>query len=84
MCLDYPTCASSKLDVGNQQFSLSQFNYGSGTVLSNSNYFLDVNLVKATSYPSNSSLSIYWGIAVPTNQPKGTYTGQNTISAIAN
>ena len=45
---------------------------------------LDINLAKPTSNPSDSSQIIYWGINIPTLQAQGIYTGQNTISAVAN
>jgi hypothetical protein len=84
MCTDHPTCAGSVLDVENQEYSTSPFTFGSGTILTTLNHFLDVNISKPTANPSNATQTLYWGLSIPGGQSKGNYTGQNTISAVGN
>jgi hypothetical protein len=82
MCTDFPACSASSFAVTYQQYSLSSFNYGSGTSLTSSSVKLDINLTKPTSAPSSSSTSLYWGIEIPSIQGVGTYSGENTIAAV--
>jgi hypothetical protein len=84
MCTDHPTCTGSILEVENQEYSISPFTYGTGTILTTLNQFLDVNISKPTENPSNSTLNLYWGLSIPGGQNNGTYTGQNTISGVSN
>lgn len=81
MCLDYPTCSSSTIGVGYQEYSSTTFTYGSGTDLTSSYVGLTINLVKNTSSSSSSSTDIYWGIGIPTGISLGSYTGKNYLTA---
>jgi len=73
--------------VGSQEYSSSSALVHSGglgtdvVVSPGANYNFDLD--KPVSHPSTSSDDIYWSILVPNNQPSGTYTGTNTISAVA-
>ena len=82
MCTDYPTCSVNIIPEINQQYSLTTFTYGSGTILDYLNQFVDANIAKPTANPSNQTKTIYWGIAIPGGAVKGDYTGQNTVSAV--
>ncbi len=82
MCTDYPTCSGDKITVGNQEFAASGFTYGNGRDLSVSTYDLDINIVKSTVIPSNSTGTVYWIIGIPALTPFGDYTGINTIISI--
>jgi hypothetical protein len=83
LCPDYPTCAGETIPVGNQEYKGAAFTYGSGTDLTGSAVTMQLNLTKPTTSPSNSSGTIYWGIAIPTLSTLGMYTGQNTVLAVA-
>lgn len=80
MCPDYPTCASTTINVDNQEYSLSTFSYGAGTELSLTPTLLDINLNKSTVSPSSSTDLIYWRLGVPVVQGTGVYSGLNYIT----
>jgi len=76
-----------EIALGNQEYSSNSSLVHSGglgtdvVVSPGANYNLD--LVKPTAYPSNSSDDIYWSILIPDDQQTGLYTGTTTISAVA-
>jgi hypothetical protein len=83
MCTNYPTCSGSQIAVGNQEYSLTSFSYGSGTALTSSLANLDTNIPKSSVIPSNSLAYIYWILGVPPETLPAVYTGLNTIVSIA-
>lgn len=82
MCVDYPTCASYSIDVGQQEYSMTGFTYGSGTDLTTTDSRLQLNLSKSTSSPANSTTNLYWRLGVPAPQALGEYSGQNVVTAV--
>lgn len=84
MCTDYDTCAGGVIPVNNQEYSLAPFTFGSGTdlTLSASPVEVEINIMKTTVSVSPQSDLVYWGLSVPAAAPSGTYTGQNTITAV--
>ena len=82
-CVDYPTCSGSQIAVSYQEFNTSGFTYGEGTSLGTSPVTVQINLVKSTSNPANSSSSVYWGMGVPDPKEAGSYSGANFIAAIS-
>jgi hypothetical protein len=82
MCTDYPTCSGDKITVGNQEYSISSFTYGNGTPLTESLNNLDINIVKSSAVPSDSTGTVYWRLGIPPTTPFGAYTGSNTILSI--
>lgn len=85
MCTDYPTCSGDSFSVTNQKFDTSDVTYASLTnSLSGTPASVQLNIVKATATTSPSTQATYWGIAIPDGQATGSYTGQNTVSAITN
>ena len=72
------------IEAENQQFATSTFAYGSGTWSveeASSTLQVDIVTVKPTS-TTDVSDEVYWGIAIPSGKPSGTYTGMNTFTAI--
>lgn len=64
-----------------QKYSDAAFTYSSGgTVLTGSDVFLDLRVVKTTTTATPAYKSVYWGIAIPTGIPAGNYTGLNTLT----
>ncbi|KKR05787.1 MAG: hypothetical protein UT34_C0002G0294 [candidate division WS6 bacterium GW2011_GWF2_39_15] len=82
LCSDYPTCSGPQIGVGYQEYSTSTFDYGVGTGLTSSPSLVNINLGLATSVPSNSTDTLYWGMGIPSPQESGSYTGVNTITAV--
>jgi hypothetical protein len=84
MCRDYPTCSGTyqKIPVANQRYSLTSFTYPAGKALSSSSSFLLLRDSKPTDYPSNSSKTIYLGMAIPSGLPTASYSGEINIAAI--
>jgi len=42
---------------------------------------LELDMSKPTSHPSTSTDDIYWGLAIPSGQNPGVYTGTSTFGA---
>jgi len=82
LCTDYPTCSGGTIGVSNQEYSTSTFSWGTGIDLHSSTSTIDVDLPKPTSHPSTSTDIVYWGLGVPLDTPIGTYTGENTFTAV--
>ncbi len=82
LCTDYPTCSASVIPVENQQYSTTPFTYGSGSVLSATTSSVDTNLTKPTSHPSNATLDLEWGIAIPSGVTAFTHSGISIVTAI--
>lgn len=82
LCTDHPTCSGATIGVGQQQYKDTTFTYGAGTALGTSPATLNMSLAKPTDSPSNSTGSVYWGIALPSQISVGSYSGQNNIVAI--
>jgi hypothetical protein len=82
MCTDYPTCSGFTLAVGRQEYSAASFTYGTGTVLTSSPANVEINLIKPTAHPSNSTYTMYWAIGIPAGQKNGYYLGENVFTAI--
>ncbi len=81
-CTDYPTCSGYILDVENQEYSTSGFEYGSGIDLTDTAVTVDLSLIKPTTAPSNSIGYVYWGIGIPSLQGVGNYIGKIYFVAV--
>ncbi|HRN71404.1 MAG TPA: hypothetical protein PLS49_09590, partial [Candidatus Woesebacteria bacterium] len=73
MCTDYPTCAGDSIAVGQQEYSMSTFTYGSGTDLTSSAFRIQFNLAKPTSSPSSQTKNLYWRLGLDPGQDVGVY-----------
>lgn len=82
MCTDYPTCSGSTMQSEQQEYSLNAFTYGAGTDLTNSAVTVETVLAKPTSTTTPVTDDVLWGIAIPNGQTPGSYTGQNTFTAV--
>ena len=86
MCTDYNTCSGDSMTPDQQKFDTSDVTYAS---LSNtlaataSPATIEVDLAKPSATTSSVTDLLYWGIAIPDGQPTGSYTGQNTASAVS-
>ncbi len=80
MCTDYPTCAGDTIATSSQHYATSSVVYGSGYALSDTPTLLEFTTGKPTTHPSNQAQNIYWGIQIPSGQPTGDYTGENTFT----
>lgn len=84
LCTDYPGCNGNTLLPNYIQYSLSPFTYGAGSALGTVPTRIQANLDKAgDSTGGPTATSLFFGISIPSNQGKGTYTGKITLNAIA-
>lgn len=87
MCTtDYPTCSAAKFGPSQQKFDLSDVTFASLTyTLAATTSPATIELVLATTTATTTSITdlTYWGIAIPSGQGAGSYTGQNTFTAVA-
>lgn len=84
MCTDFPTCSGSTLAVTQEKFGLTNVTYASLTnTLALTTATLETVLAKPTATTSAVTDDIYWGIAIPSGQATGSYTGRNTFTAVA-
>ena len=81
-CTDYPTCAGYQIPVGYQEFDVTGFTYGLGNPLSGSPTTAQINLIKSTINPANSTANVYWGLGIPSPKEDGAYSGANTLTAV--
>ena len=84
------TCARGTIPIANQEWSLTDVSYGSGTDLSSSaadtNIGINTNVDDSdgsATNPSDGTRSIYWNIAIPSSGIEGSCTGTTVITAIA-
>ncbi len=88
MCTDYPTCSANAFVESQQKFDLvASVDYASKTytlAATTTPATIQTILVKPTATTSAVTDIIYWGIAIPSGQAAGSYTGQNTLTAVAN
>lgn len=84
MCTDYNTCSGGVLQPSNQEYSLNSFTYGAGTDLAatTSPATVETVLAKPTSTTTPVTDDVLWGIGIPNGQTTGSYTGQNTFTAV--
>ena len=67
-----------------QEFDLSNFDYGFGTYSIAStapDQLVDVAIARPTS-STDVDDDIYWGIGIPSGKPSGDYYGENTFTVI--
>lgn len=83
MCTDYPTCAGGVLQTEQQEYNLTSFTYGAGTDLTESDVTVETVLAKPTSTTTPVTDDILWGVGIPNGQTPGSYTGQNTFTAVS-
>ena len=87
MCTDYATCAtpSQRVDDSQQKFSLSDVTYASLTNNLSSTTAATIETVLATTTATTTAVTAntYWGIAIPNGKQAGSYTGEDTFSAVA-
>ncbi len=87
MCTDYPTCAGDNINPSNQKFDTSDVTYASlANTLAATTSPATISLSLATSTATTSAVTdiTYWGIAIPSGQTAGSYTGVNTFTAVSN
>ncbi|MFZ2253552.1 MAG: hypothetical protein WAW13_05315 [Minisyncoccia bacterium] len=90
MCTTYtpsnhcPGSASSTIPESEQVFGTSTVAYAAGTPISSTTPALvNLNVNKSTSTSSPATKNAYWGIRIPgTITYSGSYTGQNTFTAV--
>jgi hypothetical protein len=79
MCTDYPTCAGSTIPVGQQEYSMSTFTYGTGTDLTSTAFRIQFDLGKPTTSPSTQTKNLYWRLGLTGGQDLGVYSGSNVV-----
>ncbi len=77
------TCTHGTIPVANQEWSLTDVDYGTGTDLSGSAADTNLNVAYQTSDTTPTTGSVYWNIAIPSTTVGGTCTGTTTITALA-
>ncbi|MBI5005413.1 MAG: hypothetical protein HZC03_02320 [Candidatus Lloydbacteria bacterium] len=86
MCTsDYPTCSANHFGPSQQKFDLSDVTFASLTyTLAATSSPATIPLVLATTTATTTTVTdlTYWGIAIPSGQAAGAYTGQDTFTAI--
>lgn len=84
MCTDYPTCAGDTIAETQQKYDLSDETYGSlSFTLSDTPTTRETVLGKPTATTTDITDDTFWGIAIPSAQASGSYTGVNTFTAVA-
>jgi hypothetical protein len=86
MCTDYSTCAEDSFTQDQQKFDTSDVTYASLTntlAATTSPATIELDLATTSSTSTNPTDTTFWGIAIPSGQAAGSYTGQNTVSASA-
>ncbi len=77
------TAGAQSIAVGQQHFATSSLAYASGTtLLANPGSTIAINMSKPTSTTNAPTSTFYWGIAIPSPQPAGTYTGFNSFVGV--
>lgn len=83
MCTDYPTCAASKILVGNQKYALTASTpYASATALSGTPTPVTIDISKPTN-GTPTAKNMWWGMYAPLNTSPGSYTGTINVTAYA-
>jgi len=82
MCTDYPTCSGNTIATSSQRYATSSVQYQNATALSGTATELELNVQKTTTTTSPQQKANYWGLQVPLGTPTGSYTGQNTYTAV--
>ena len=82
MCTDYPGCGGGVLQAEQLEYALNAFTYGAGTDMTNSAVTVETVLAKPTATTSPVTDDVLWGIGIPNGQTPGSYTGQNTFTAV--
>lgn len=73
------------IPVGKQHYDLSQVAYSSATALSTTDVESELNVAKTKSVGTTTTPETgdtWWGIEIPTGTVSGTYTGQDTVTAV--
>jgi len=70
------------ITITNQRYATSSVLWDSGNTASSTYQNFEVDLGKPTSHPSTSTDIIYWGWAVPSGTPVGTYTGTDYFNPV--
>lgn len=88
MCTDYSTCLGGVIDESQQKFGAGPSNEDYSALeftlaATASPATIEAILGTTTATTSAVSTSTYWGIAIPSGQATGDYTGQNTFTAVA-
>lgn len=86
MCTDYPTCSGNSFTQDQQKFDTTDTAYGSLTntlAATSSPANIELVLAKPTATTTAITDLLYWGIAIPGGQPTGSYSGQNTFTAVS-
>lgn len=82
MCTNYPTCTGgTPIPVGQQHYGLTAVAYSSGTPLTTTAAEVELNVPKVNN-GTVTTKTTFWGIQIPSGTLAGTYTGQNTITAV--
>lgn len=77
------TGTNPQIPDSSQQWGIGNFTYGSGTPGSSTTpATADITCAKPTDKVTPISANIYWGLAIPSYIPSGSYSGQNTFSAV--
>ena len=87
MCTNYSTCTAGKILLpGQQKFGTSNVTYASLTstlIATTTPATIELALATSTAPTTAITTITYCGIAVPAAQASGAYTGQNTLTAVA-
>ncbi|MCX6759226.1 MAG: hypothetical protein NT012_01535 [Candidatus Nealsonbacteria bacterium] len=86
MCTDfenYPNCAGNTITTSSQKYATSSVQYQNATSLATSTAVeLELNCQKTIVTASPANKANWWGLQVPLGTQTGSYTGQNTYTAV--
>jgi len=84
MCTDYATCTENTINATSTKYATSSVNYASSTAyeLTGTPAELELNCPKTTNTNSPEEKANWWGIQVPMGTASGSYTGENTFTAV--
>jgi len=75
--------ATGTIAIANQRYATSSVLWASGNIASSTYQNFEVDLGKPTSHPSTSTDIVYWGWAVPSGTPVGTYAGTDYFNPVS-
>jgi hypothetical protein len=84
MCTDFPGCSGGRIATSSQKYATSSVTYNSAVAyaLATAATQLELDCLKTTTTATPQGKPIYWGLQIPGGTIAGSYTGQNTFTAV--
>ncbi|KPJ55185.1 hypothetical protein AMJ47_01575 [Parcubacteria bacterium DG_72] len=76
------TCSISSITIGNEEYGISSFTYGTGTDLTDTAVELDLDVPQQTNDATPSTKEVYWGFGMPSTGVGGSCSGTVVFTAV--